>query len=66
MEPLAIVVLLNERLDVVAQVIEILVLVDVNIFPFRVVMKLSQLALSYGFGGRLMLGIIPYLRSSLT
>jgi hypothetical protein len=32
-EPLAIVVLLDERLDVGAQGIEILVLVGVNLFP---------------------------------
>jgi len=53
-----VVMLLDEDFDVRSQVPEIFVPVRANLFALQVSMKLSQLASSYGFAGRLMLGII--------
>ena len=58
MQTAAIIVIFDERLDVAAQVLEIDMIVGVDLFALERLHKLSQLALSYGFAGRLMLGII--------
>jgi hypothetical protein len=56
----------EEHRDVFSQVIQIAVLARIDFFRLRVLMRLSQLALSYGFAGRLMLGIMPCLRRTAT
>ena len=69
MQTLLVVIALDEFLDVAPQVIEVLVLVRVNLLissRFSVLMKLSQLALSYGLAGRLMLGTISCFRRIAT
>jgi len=46
MQPLAVIVLLDERRDIAAQIIKILIRASVVSSRFSVFMKLSQLALS--------------------
>jgi hypothetical protein len=67
MESDAIVAAIDERPDVFPQTIEVAVLARALISSrLSVFMKLSQLALSYGFPGRLMLGIMPCFRKIST
>ena len=58
MESHPVIVLLDEDLDVAAQVSEILIPVRLDLLLPQRFRKLSQLALSYGFACRLMLEII--------
>jgi hypothetical protein len=59
MQPLLVVIALDELRDVIPRVLQVLVLIRIDFFSFSVLMKVSQLALSYGFAGRLMLGTMP-------
>jgi hypothetical protein len=63
MEPDAIVVAVDERRDVFAKVIEVAVVVGIDLLPLKRFCEALATGVSYGFAGRLMLGIMPRFRS---
>jgi hypothetical protein len=56
MQPASVVIFLDELLQSSMQVFEVAVRAGVNLFALEIFRKLSQVALSYGFAGLLMLG----------